>query len=74
MARFFFHLRSAEFANADEEGIELPNIEVARAHAIKLCRELIGNINISSIEFEIADNAGRTLLIVPCSEAKSKLQ
>jgi hypothetical protein len=35
--RFFFHLHN-DLDCADEEGVELPNLEAARAHAVRQVR------------------------------------
>jgi hypothetical protein len=40
--RYFFHVFNDE-TSLDEEGIELPDLETARAHAIKGARSLMSD-------------------------------
>ena len=65
MTRYFFHLYNSVIVR-DEEGRDLPDIETARAEAIKAARELIcedtrkGQVTLSH-RIEVEDEIG-----LPC--------
>ena len=67
MPRYFFHVREIGNFIEDEEGRDLPGLEVARAEALKGARSIIsddvskGVIDLSSA-IEVADSAGAVLL------------
>jgi hypothetical protein len=66
MPRFFFNIRDGYDVDEDDEGIELPDIEAARAEAIATVEELRDELSdAGNIELEIVDEAGRRLLTVP---------
>lgn len=75
MPLFFLHIRSGSDVLHDPEGSHLPDLAAARAEAILCARELMsqgvldgGRLGIERL-FEIADEGGRTLLMVPFREA-----
>jgi hypothetical protein len=43
MAKFFISFRNGDYLAMDDEGIEAPNIEVARVAAIISARELVAD-------------------------------
>ena len=69
MPRFYFHLRNDMSVN-DEEGLELPNIENARARAEQYALDMSAasvleqrKINLHH-RIEVADDKGQTVLTV----------
>ena len=73
MPRYFFHVRDGAGIARDSEGIELPDLDAARRTAVdRACA--IWSKSPPSPEhneqtFEIADEAGETVLTVAFSEA-----
>ena len=66
MPRFFFNIRDGYDLDEDDEGIELPDLDAARAEALATVEELRDQLSdAENIELEIADEAGRRLLTVP---------
>ena len=66
MPRFFFNIRDGYDLDEDDEGIELPDLDAARAEALATVEELRDQLmDAGNIELEIADEAGRRLLTVP---------
>jgi hypothetical protein len=66
MPRYFFHIRDGYDLDEDEEGIELPDVEAARAEALATVEELRDELrDAGDIELEITDESGRRLLTVP---------
>lgn len=67
MPRFFFNVRDGYEVDEDEEGIELPDFEAARAEAYATVEELRDQLagDAARIELEITDDTGRRLLTVP---------
>ena len=50
----------------DEEGTELPDLAAAFAEALRCTRELMEDVSASGgLQLEIADEAGRIVLMVP---------
>jgi len=75
MPRFFLHVRDGVDLITDPDGSCFPDIGSARAEAILSARELMSQSILGhaciGIErrFEIADNQGSTVAIVPFREA-----
>ncbi|HLL29771.1 MAG TPA: hypothetical protein VK403_02130 [Allosphingosinicella sp.] len=73
MPRYFFHLYN-DVISMDEEGVELPDLEAARANGIREAREMMletvaeGRINLSH-RIDIADESGAVLASVAFGEA-----
>jgi hypothetical protein len=69
MPRYFFNIRDGYDVDEDDEGVELPDIEAARAEAIATVKELRDELgsDVGTIELEITDEAGRRVLTVPFS-------
>jgi hypothetical protein len=66
MPRFFFNIRDGYEVDEDDEGVELADIEAARAEALATVEELRHELrDAGDIELEITDEAGRRLLTVP---------
>lgn len=66
MPRFFFNIRDGYDVDEDDEGIELPDLDAARAEAIATVEELRDELaDAGNIELEIVDESGRRLLTVP---------
>ena len=73
MPRYFFHVRAGGSLTRDGDGLDLPDIDAARKHAIaQACRAWSENPPASQDNtetFEIADEHGEVVLKVPFSEA-----
>jgi hypothetical protein len=68
MPLFFFNIRDGYEVDEDEEGIELPDLEAARAEALATVEELRDQLaDAGDIQLEITDDTGRRLLTVPFS-------
>src|SRR5689334_3905492 len=66
MPRYFFNIRDGYDVDEDDEGIELPDFEAARAEALATVEELREELaDAGNIELEILDETGRRLLTVP---------
>jgi hypothetical protein len=66
MPRYFFNIRDGYDVDEDEEGIELPDLDAARAEALATVEELRDELaDAGNIELEITDETGRRLLTVP---------
>jgi len=66
MPRYFFNIRDGYDVDEDDEGIELPDIEAARAEALATVEELREELHdAGNIELEITDETGQRLLTVP---------
>ncbi|WP_210483236.1 DUF6894 family protein [Microvirga antarctica] len=66
MPRFYFNIRDGYDLDEDDEGIELPDLDAARAEALATVEELRDQLSdAGNIELEIADESGRRLLTVP---------
>ena len=70
MGRFFFHVKSGDELIPDEEGEELPDVAAAKREAERSAREILceaikaGKADVPDA-FVIADEAGRTLHVLP---------
>jgi hypothetical protein len=67
MPRFYFNVRDGRDLDEDEEGVELPDVEAARAEALATVEELRHELgqDAARIELEVTDAAGRRLLTIP---------
>ena len=74
MARFYMNLRYRDRLFVDEEGDELATEYAVREHALGTARDLIANGRMDSIRnwfecsFEVANEAGRVVLVMPFSD------
>jgi hypothetical protein len=71
--RFYFHVRSQDGHDIDEEGIDLPSIDAARDEARKAAREMVAELvlqaeSIDGMRFEIADQNGAVLATIAFRE------
>jgi hypothetical protein len=74
MPRFFFHARDGDQRLDDPEGVDLPDLDAARAEAAVGAREIAaGRIRqgqmLDGQSLEICDEAGRTLATIPLADA-----
>ena len=73
MPRYYFHVRQGHELKKDREGMDLPDLQAARAKALKLAcqrwRDAPPDAAHNDQTFEISDEAGGTVLTVPFSEA-----
>jgi hypothetical protein len=73
MPLFFFDVRSRCALEADDTGLELASAEVAYLEACKAIPELTADLvregnTPQSYAFEVTDEAGRLLWLIPFSE------
>ncbi len=66
MPRYYFNVRDGYDLDEDEEGVELPDLEAARAEAQATVEELRDELGAEaeSIQLEITDEEGRRLFTV----------
>ena len=74
MPRWYLHVHDGAVAFLDPEGSELPDLAAAREEAIAAAREMLSDgmltgENRLGWRFEIADETGAPLLMMPFSEA-----
>ena len=73
MARFFFHLRKGGTLTRDAQGGEFADIEEARHEAVDrafaMWSENPPDPEHNDETFEVVDEKGQTVLVVPLSEA-----
>jgi hypothetical protein len=75
MPRYYFHIRDGFDLDEDDEGVELPDIDAARAEALATVEELRDELqDAGNIELEIADESGRRLLSVPFRHQRGRRQ
>lgn len=74
MTRLFLHQNRPQQFIQDTEGLEFSSLEDARLEAIESAREMIcdmarrGHIELDC-NFQIADEGGKVLMVVPFSDA-----
>jgi Domain of unknown function (DUF6894) len=66
MARYYFHITSADEYVRDDEGLELHTLSACHAQALRIIRECYPFVQGDRCRWwiEIADTAGRTALVV----------
>jgi hypothetical protein len=75
MPRFHMNIRKGEELLEDWEGEEFPSLSAARTEAVRSARELMsariaaGKMPDGHTRFEIADDSGKTVLVMPFEEA-----
>ncbi|BCM87974.1 DUF6894 family protein [Methylobacterium indicum] len=78
MARYFFHVRHHPGPSGlaeDYEGDELADSSAAREHALEMALDLITRTRLDSVRdwfdcsFDIADEHGQPVMIVPFADA-----
>ncbi|HEV7251964.1 MAG TPA: hypothetical protein VGN97_02535 [Mesorhizobium sp.] len=73
--RFFMNMRSRSRFVPDQEGDELQDGQMLREHAIATARDLIRHTRLASVRdwldwtYEITDDTGHTVLVLPFEEA-----
>ena len=71
--RLYFHIRTANALYLDPDGEDHDDLDTARIEAIACVRELMDDIWLGQSpvdrQFELTDDAGEILLIVPFTEA-----
>jgi hypothetical protein len=76
--RFYMNLRYRDRLFVDEDGDELADEHAALGHALDTARDLIANGRMHSIRnwfdcsFEVANEAGRVVLVMPFSDTIDK--
>ena len=73
MPRYFFHIRDGNDLTKDSEGLDLPDLDAARAQALeRACRiwsERPPEPGRNNQTFEVTDEAGAVVLTVDFAEA-----
>jgi hypothetical protein len=75
MPRFHMNIRKGDEFLEDWEGEEFPSLSEARTEAVRSARELMaarmaaGKMPDGHARFEIADDSGKTVLVMPFEEA-----
>jgi hypothetical protein len=75
MPRFHMNIRKGDELLEDWEGEEFPSLSEARVEAVRSARELmaagmaVGKMPEGHTKFEIADDSGKTILVMPFEEA-----
>ena len=77
MPRFYLHMKSGARLIKDEEGVDLPSPDHARAQALQSARELWANAirtarDFGADAFVIADEGGKQLMFVPVTDVLPK--
>jgi hypothetical protein len=77
MPRFFVHIKERDHLLLDEDGVDLPTVEDARAQALGAARQLWtdairGGTDVDVDGFVITDETGREVVTVPIEEALPK--
>jgi hypothetical protein len=69
MPRYFFNVRDGFELDMDDEGVEFPDLEAARAEALAAVEELRDEFTaeVVHVELEVSDESGRKLLTLPLS-------
>jgi hypothetical protein len=73
MPRFYLHMKSGAHPIKDEEGVDLPTPDHARAEALQSARELWADAikagrDLRADAFVIADEEGKQPIFVPVTE------
>ncbi len=68
MGLYRFHVRDALGLLEDEEGTPLPDLHAALAEALRSAQEFLAEASATAgMQFEISDETGRVVLMVPIS-------
>ncbi len=78
MQRFYFHVRRGDEIAPDTDGEALPDVSAARNEALKVAREMLAEAikyDACPPEYiEVADDSGRTVLILAIADLLPKLR
>jgi len=74
MPRFFFHIRQGDTLQEDAAGTDIDEGETVRDEAVESARDLLAEGDLAGLDrrewvFEIVDESGETVLILPFAEA-----
>jgi hypothetical protein len=77
MPKFYFHVNGPAGMTADEEGIELENLDQVREEALGGARDILSDLvksgkPLDGHTFVIADEAGETVMTIPFRLALSE--
>ena len=74
MGTYYFHIRDNLGVVEDMDGVELPDMAALLAEVIRSVNELSRDISTyRGMRFEIADAAGRTVLVAPVQGSTASL-
>jgi hypothetical protein len=67
MPRYYFNVRQGDSFVPDLEGLEFPDLATALANGAVGIKEALSEESLEGAIFEITDELGSVVLIVPCS-------
>ena len=71
MALYRFHIRDMSGFFEDDEGVDLPDLHAALTEALRSAREVLDELpSEAGMQFVIADEEGRVVLMVPIQEMR----
>jgi hypothetical protein len=69
LAFYRFHVQDVSGFFEDDEGIDLPDLHAALSEALRSAREVLDELpSEAGMQFVIADEAGRVVLMVPIQD------
>jgi hypothetical protein len=79
MPAYYFHIRDNGVLIKDPTGLELPDLEAARTECTRIIvsvvrEERMDDPSSANRDFEIEDEAGRTVLVVPFRSSFSSIR
>lgn len=79
MPAYYFHIRDNGVLMRDRTGLELPDLEAVRVECTRIIvsvvkEEKMDDALSANREFEIEDEAGRTVLVVPFRSSFSRIR
>lgn len=78
--RYFMNMRHRRRYVPDEEGDELKGGQTVRDHAVEVARDMIRHTRLATVrdwldwQFEVTDNTGQLVLVLPFEEAVEGMQ
>ena len=67
MPRYYFNVRQGDNFVPDSEGLEFPDLATALVNGAVGIKEVLSEENLEGAVFEITDELGNVVLVVPCS-------
>ena len=70
MPRYYFNFRQGDNFVPDSHGLEFPDLPTALADGAAGIKEALSEENLEGAVFEITDEFGNVILVVPCARLK----
>jgi hypothetical protein len=67
MPRYYFNVRQGDSFVPDLDGLEFPDLATALANGTVGIKEALSEESLEGAVFEITDEAGKVVLVVPCT-------